>query len=56
MRIDLSTKLSNELFDPRQKLSAFLQFRNSMKEDYKQLKFMNFVYLVPEGQADNYAN
>jgi hypothetical protein len=44
-RIDWSSKLKNQRFDPRQKLSVFLQFKESMKEEYKTLKFTPFAYL-----------
>ena len=47
VRIDWSNKLSDQLFDPRSKLSVFLQFKESMKEEYKTLKFTPFVYLFP---------
>ena len=36
------------LFDPRNKLSAVLEFRDSMKEQYKGLKFTEFAYLKSE--------
>lgn len=39
VRIDWSAKMKDQLFDPRQKLSVFLQFKESMKEEYKTLKF-----------------
>lgn len=46
IRIDWSNKMQDQLFDPRQKLSVFLQFKDSMKEEYKTLKFTPFAYLV----------
>lgn len=48
VRVDWSAKLREELFDARQKLSVFLQFKESMKEEYKTLKFSKFAYLTPE--------
>ncbi|CDW81429.1 laminin subunit alpha-like [Stylonychia lemnae] len=39
-------KLKDQKFDSRQKLSVFLQFKESMKEEFKTLKFTPFVYLV----------
>ena len=48
VRIDWSMKFKDEKFDPRQKLSVFLQFKESLKEEYKTLKFTPFAYLVKD--------
>ena len=47
-----STGLIVRRFDSRQRLSVFLQFKESMKEEYKTLKFSAFAYLIPEGMTE----
>lgn len=48
MRIEWPVKSKNDYFDPRQKLSVVLEFKSSMKELYKEIKFLPFAYLIHE--------
>ena len=51
--IDWSTSNSKQFFDHRNKLVLFVEFRDSLKEDYKMIKFLNFLYMQEEHEDDN---
>ncbi len=52
IRIDWSSKRKEDKVDPKQKLSVFLQFKESMREEYKTLKFTPFAFLTKENESE----
>jgi hypothetical protein len=51
VRIEWPSRLSNDLFDSRKKLTSFVEFDAPIDIVYKQMKYLPFIYLLEENST-----